>query len=601
MTKDLHIYRVVFNWFAIAFSTLILAAPLHTFAQEIPATVVRTSGASDATSENNFNQRLEQILAALNAWHDDKKDAFPAGPGISNLKTLVNKLGLRSIYDTVRVQLLQIGPQQFETRGLHIMQEGGAYPGWQELVLTLDKNAAVLGARMADEAYSMDKYLASDRRIVVEDQQRAEEALNLFQALFSNKDSKGLAAMIAKDASIVSATRNKTTGRLEYVRMDSDAFLKRTRERTFASRDDIDFSLTDAKFIAHKDLDGVVGVIAKQTLVTSRFTDVGYVFLAIDVDQSPPKILIRHWQEDPITRVPVPTEARAQKRQLFWYTKDVRSVDAAEFRGLSEGRLKIILKSKTSLEGFNAGNMRGWLNTGQLRFDRIQIIDGGTGIRGNDTLLVMYTFTPSEPTQEFLLGIDFRETGSIAGYSGKVRVFPGRETEVVVQLLQPGETEPKVPVLNADGNLLLVTNVRQPNVMVMTPDGILLRSVSGDETNMLSMTLLEGNYRIEISRYNYEPVIKDITISRGTTERLEVLLPRIPVVPRTTKKKNETKPIRTGAVEKSPQAKHLIKRFRRESLTSPNRVGKTRKTPKMRRLTALFTKIVLCIGLQVGL
>jgi hypothetical protein len=534
------------------------SVPTSLFAQEIPPTAVRVSGAPDAASALRFQTGLEKLLDAINRYETEKRDLFPPGQASNSLKALVTQLGLESRYDTLQVVLQSLPNQLFETRGLHVYQNGGEYPGWQELALTLDKNAGLIGARMVSESYSIDKYLAATERIPVEDQKRAADALELFTTAFKKKDAKSLSAMMAKDAVITSVSKNKTTGIETVSRMDADGFVKRTRERTFASRDDIDLIFEEPQYLPHVDLEGVVGVVARQNLITSRFTDVGWLFLAIDIDQNPPKILVRHWQEERIQPVKIPAEAKAIKVKPMFWTKDVRSSTEMEGAAPGEGIVTFIIKDPDLVQGFNAPNLNGWLGTGQLKFTNVTVRPDNSLAHGKDSLVVRYEIASMDPVQEFLLDIDFRETNTIAGFQGKVRIFPGKETHVVLELTDPRQPEPKRPALNPYGMAMLITNVRQPSVLVMTKEGHPLFSMDGDNTNVVSVNLLEGEYRLEISRYNYEPVVQDVSVYRAGNTRVEVLLPRIPPAPAPPGGRKKTVKPKPQPVEKKPVSTGVI-------------------------------------------
>lgn len=185
----------------------------------------------------------------------------------------------------------------------------------QELVLTLNDEGAIIGARFAIQQHRFDEILNASRSL--EDQFRRLQMvsyLERFRTAYNRKDIDFIEQQFSEQALIITGTRIETAEvdplepRESHISQDEYRFLRQTRDEYIARLRDVVFkrnefinvNFEDIKIYQHPDYDEVYGVNLFQIWDSSTYSDVGYLFLMIDYeDETRPTIYVRAWQPEP--------------------------------------------------------------------------------------------------------------------------------------------------------------------------------------------------------------------------------------------------------------------------------------------------------------
>lgn len=527
---------------------------LHAQPAGVPVTVVLVDGTPDAATEQLLKTAVSKWILAMNAFSLEKKDAFPAEPGGNAFRNLAIKHGLTAPYDTIRTIAVANG-QTWDVHRVYVNASQGDYPGWQELNLKFSKTGALQSAFLADETQTPDKYLAFDAFLADEDKKMATDAMTQFATVFMSKNAVRLTGVIDPNASILSSQIPRNASRRVFTAFTAASFIKRTKERTFNTRDDIELRFENMEVFAHGDLSGLAAVTAKQILTTSRFVDEGYVFFAFDIAADPPVVLTRHWQDTPFEPTRPPVIAKPPKSKFYLYPVDLAGDSTLLNKVWSEGVMEFRTTGIRDSEQWSAAKLASWLKIGQLKLNNISIFADEVAAVNDSTVLVPYEVNVTDPVQEASVIANFPETPGFGAVEQAFLVYPGKRTIISARAQPEAQTPPARPAFNPYGTLFVVTSVREAVVNISLKSGILIKSLTGDQTNTLTIPLVEGGYSVEISKGDmHDPVSSEIFVNREAIARLEIILPRRATpLPSKVKKEKPKKGLTADKRKKGPQ------------------------------------------------
>lgn len=276
-----------------------------------------------------FRDHVNEILAGINAHYNEDTDleeevsdpVFAGNDGVFGLGEITSLLQKTRFYVTDEVLeglILELVDSNYEIRriygnvGIEVEHERDRS---QELVLTLNPDGVLIGARFAMEQHRFDAIINASRSL--EDQFRRKQMvsyLERFRTAYNRKDIGFIEQQFSENALIITGTRIETAdenplepdetkiSRSEYrfLRQSRDEYIARLRDIVFERNDFVNVNFEDIKIYQHPVYDEVYGVNLYQIWDSSTYSDVGYLFLMIDYEEETrPKIYVRAWQPEP--------------------------------------------------------------------------------------------------------------------------------------------------------------------------------------------------------------------------------------------------------------------------------------------------------------
>ncbi len=276
-----------------------------------------------------FRQHANELFAAINEHHQSGEaihqltsEALFQGVdgefGLGQLESLLRQTRFHFIEEVQNGMIVTLVDGNHEIRqtfvqiGIEVEHERDRT---QELVLTLNDEGAIIGARFAIQQHRFDEILNASRSL--EDQFRRLQMvsyLERFRTAYNRKDIDFIEQQFSEQALIITGTRIETAEvdplepRESHISQDEYRFLRQTRDEYIARLRDVVFkrnefinvNFEDIKIYQHPDYDEVYGVNLFQIWDSSTYSDVGYLFLMIDYeDETRPTIYVRAWQPEP--------------------------------------------------------------------------------------------------------------------------------------------------------------------------------------------------------------------------------------------------------------------------------------------------------------
>lgn len=215
----------------------------------------------------------------------------------------------------------------FQVRGIWItmIKESGDKSYNEELnrQLTIDisNDGKIVGVMPALDNMVYMKLMQNEGKVVRDVAQRREilKFVEQFRSYYNTKDTANLRKIFSDDAIIITGTlvlekgqkndiKQSSKSKVKYKVQDREQYLN-SLQRVFNNNPYIDVQFSDISVKAHSARKGYYGVTLKQDWRTTRYCDIGWVFLLWDFrDPEHPQIHVRTWQ---------PEEAIQSKDDIF--------------------------------------------------------------------------------------------------------------------------------------------------------------------------------------------------------------------------------------------------------------------------------------------
>jgi len=194
------------------------------------------------------------------------------------------------------------------------MKEADSSERYQEGVLVFTKTGIIDNFYLAIETKQWTGVMQAGNGVA--DLRRREIILNFvenFRTAYNRKDIDLLGKVFSEDALIITGKiikvkptdvdimgRNIPQEKIIYNKQTKSEYLSAMR-RIFAANSYINIKFEEVEVVQHKKFPDYYGVTIKQYWNTTRYSDVGYVFLLIDFsDENNPIIHVRTWQPSSI-------------------------------------------------------------------------------------------------------------------------------------------------------------------------------------------------------------------------------------------------------------------------------------------------------------
>jgi len=215
----------------------------------------------------------------------------------------------------------------FQVRGIWItmIKESGDKSYNEELnrQLTIDisNDGKIVGVMPALDNMVYMKLMQNEGKVVRDVAQRREilKFVEQFRSYYNTKDTANLRKIFSDDAIIITGTlvlekgqkndiKQSSKSKVKYKVQDREQYLN-SLQRVFNNNPYIDVQFSDISVKAHSARKGYYGVTLKQDWRTTKYCDIGWVFLLWDFrDPEHPQIHVRTWQ---------PEEAIQSKDDIF--------------------------------------------------------------------------------------------------------------------------------------------------------------------------------------------------------------------------------------------------------------------------------------------
>jgi len=341
----------------ILFTLILLAANLASAQTQ----VVVESGASERLS-GQLKAKVETLLNAVNG-----QNAYPNDSGVARLKEIVSDKNLVSTQDTLGTVVIKKGTG-YELPRIFLQKKGGKAYEITELRFSFDAKLRLIDVSEADNALNIDRIIS--RQVGVDEAEKAkiDTLVAGYIAAFEQKDSNALSSLFSEDAVIIVGTKSRNFDGYDIVNNDVKDYLKRTTERTFVKGNDISISFENPSYFRHPDQAGVYGFSAKQNWKTTAYSDLGYLFIIMNLSDGASKIELRQWQESEFVASrfsDVSPEPWVAKAEVIDYQKTSEV-------SLESGQIE--LQTQSGDENIlSASKVKDWLENGTLQFTGLTI------------------------------------------------------------------------------------------------------------------------------------------------------------------------------------------------------------------------------------
>ncbi|MBN2834701.1 MAG: nuclear transport factor 2 family protein [Candidatus Delongbacteria bacterium] len=213
----------------------------------------------------------------------------------------------------------------YEIRNIPIyMVEADSMDRFQEAVINFDSKGRIIDFYISLEAHQVSNILSNS--ISVTEFRRRQIILDFienFRTAYNRKDIQFLKNVYSDDALIISGKVIKTKpgdDRIYNMSSEKIIYTKQTKseylgklDRIFKTNSYINIKFDEIEIQQSKKYPEIYGVTLKQYWNTSRYSDIGYLFLMIDFsDENNPIIHVRTWQPDKY-----PNGTELSKDELF--------------------------------------------------------------------------------------------------------------------------------------------------------------------------------------------------------------------------------------------------------------------------------------------
>lgn len=292
-----------------------LLFPLLAYAQLEETQVVITDGLSNAQLKGTIEKNISHFLIACNeavmngdkpkmdkTLTDDARKTLSAMWKMSPMSCPVSKIE----------EICLETPNGYQVRNIPVsmMAAEDSVKG-QELVLNLTQNGVIDNISIAIEANKYKEIMAEHES--VEDLFRRQVIVDFvenYRTSYNRKDLKYIESVFSDNALIITgkvvrekpksdfAMRSLSPERIIYQKKTKGEYIA-SLKKVFAANSYLNVVFDEVEVIQHPKLTDIYGVTLKQEWNSSRYRDVGFVFLMIDFqDELHPLIQVRTWQPE---------------------------------------------------------------------------------------------------------------------------------------------------------------------------------------------------------------------------------------------------------------------------------------------------------------
>ncbi len=291
-----------------------LLFPLLAYAQLEETQVVITDGVNNALLKGTIEKNISHFLIACNeavmngdkpktkALTDDARKALNAMWKMSPMSCPVSKIE----------EICLETPDGYQVRNIPVsMMAAEDSIRSQELVFSLTRNGEIDNISIAIEANKYKEIMAEHES--VEDLFRRQVIVDFvenYRTSYNRKDLKYIESVFSDNALIITGKvvreKPKSDFAMRSLSPEKIVYQKKTKgeyiaslKKVFASNSYLNVVFDEVEVIQHPKLTDIYGVTLKQEWNSSRYRDVGFVFLMIDFqDELHPLIQVRTWQPE---------------------------------------------------------------------------------------------------------------------------------------------------------------------------------------------------------------------------------------------------------------------------------------------------------------
>lgn len=292
-----------------------LLFPLLAYAQLEETQVVITDGLNNARLKGTIEKNISHFLMSCNAavmdgskpktdktLTDDARKALNAMWKMSPMSCPVSKIE----------EICLETPDGYQVRNIPVSMMAAEESGKdQELVLNLTRNGEIDNISIAIEANKYKEIMAEHES--VEDLFRRQIIVDFvenYRTAYNRKDLKYIESIFSDNALIITGKvvreKPKSDFAMRSLSREKIIYQKKTKgeyiaslKKVFVSNSYLNVVFDEVEVIQHPKLTDVYGVTLKQEWNSSRYRDVGFVFLMIDFqDELHPLIQVRTWQPE---------------------------------------------------------------------------------------------------------------------------------------------------------------------------------------------------------------------------------------------------------------------------------------------------------------
>jgi hypothetical protein len=280
------------------------------------ATIVDIGSVDDKTVKTRMDENAGKLLTVINTSFAN--GTVPSLAGID--MTPDAKSAVLAIWETspfrcketeIIDDILKLHSGEMELRNIRLyMKEADSSDKNQEGVLVFTKAGTIDNLYLAIENKQWKKVMSEGNGVT--DLRRREIIVNFvenFRTAYNRKDVAFLKNVFSEDALIITGkvikvkvtdgdymSQNFPKEKIIYNRQTKSEYMA-SMQRIFANNSYINIKFEELQVVQHKKYPDYYGVTIKQYWNTTKYSDVGYVFLLIDfTNEENPLIHVRTWQ-----------------------------------------------------------------------------------------------------------------------------------------------------------------------------------------------------------------------------------------------------------------------------------------------------------------
>lgn len=270
------------------------------------------------------------VLTALNeAFFSGKKPSLNvANVDPSTITSILSMWEMSEFrcYETMIVErILEMPRNRYMIRNVPIfMKQAPEEDQYQEVVLIFTSTGKLDDIYISMESSRYHEILQEGNDVT--DFRRRQQMLDFienFRTSYNRKDINFLEKVFSEDALIITgkvikrqegggnaSSKHLNEETVKYQHQTKEEYIKKLRS-IFKSNNFLNIEFDEIEITQHPKFQTIYGVELKQTWSSSRYSDVGYVFLMIDfTDEDNPLIHIRTWQPEKYNGRKLPEEER---------------------------------------------------------------------------------------------------------------------------------------------------------------------------------------------------------------------------------------------------------------------------------------------------
>jgi hypothetical protein len=280
------------------------------------ATIVDIGSVDDKTVKTRMDENAGKLLTVINTSFANGTVPSLAGIDMTpDAKSAVLAIWETSPFRCKETELiddiLKLHSGEMELRNIRLyMKEADSSDKNQEGVLVFTKAGTIDNLYLAIENKQWKKVMSEGNGVT--DLRRREIILNFvenFRTAYNRKDIVFLKNVFSEDALIITGkvikvkvtdgdymSQNFPKEKIIYNRQTKSEYMA-SMQRIFANNSYINIKFEELQVVQHKKYPDYYGVTIKQYWNTTKYSDVGYVFLLIDfTNEENPLIHVRTWQ-----------------------------------------------------------------------------------------------------------------------------------------------------------------------------------------------------------------------------------------------------------------------------------------------------------------